>query len=86
MSSTWREKLKETSARMDEAFHDLKIAIEEGELDRIFDDGFGGSEGAPFTAWGPKYVYFPLTYDGSESVGVAPRNPCDIELRHQGGE
>jgi hypothetical protein len=30
-----------------------------------------------FTAWGAKYVYFPMEYDGDYWVGSAPRDPCD---------
>lgn len=51
-----------------------------------FNDGFGGSEGAPFTAWSEKYVYFPVVYDGAEWVGRVPRHPCDEATNHVGGE
>ena len=62
----------------------LIIAIDNGELDREFDSGYGGAEGAPFTAWSENYVYFPLEYDGAEWVGYAPRHPSDTKLNHQG--
>jgi hypothetical protein len=39
-----------------------------------------------FTVWGPKYVYFPLTYDGGRWIGYAPRFPDDREKTYtQGG-
>ncbi len=50
-----------------------------------FDPGWGGTEGEPFTAWGRDRVYFPLSYDGSEWIGSAPRNPSFEKLSHQGG-
>lgn len=84
--TTWKNELTAIAASNKEAFEDLIISIAEGELDREFDNGYGGSRGAPFTAWGPNHVYFPIVYDGAEWVGSAPRNPCDIKLAHQGGE
>ena len=41
--------------------------------------------GPVFTAWGDKYVFFPLFYDGQLWVGWAPRNPCDEVMAAQGG-
>jgi len=62
------------------------VEIDSPEMAQVFDDGFGGAEGCPFTAWGKRYVYFPITYDGSEWVGFAPRNPELRAMLHQGGE
>jgi hypothetical protein len=64
----------------------LTHTLSPSEYAREFNDGYGGSEGMPFTAWTTNYVYFPVVYDGSEWVGSAPRNRCDIETDHQGGE
>lgn len=83
--ATWREMLEEETTRRKEDFESLVFSIGDGELDREFDDGYGEVEGAPFTAWGPKFVYFPVCYDGSESVGSVPRNPCDEKIEHSGG-
>lgn len=69
-----------------DSFEDLAIAIDDGELDRIFDNGLGLIEGSPFTAWSRQWVYFPVVYDGSEWVGCVPRNPCAIQTKHQGDE
>jgi hypothetical protein len=82
---SWKDGLTKACEKNGEKFEDLKIFIADGELERKFDNGFGGEEGAPFTAWGPGYVYFPICYDGAEWVGCAPRNPCEIALKHQGG-
>jgi hypothetical protein len=85
-TNNWYRMLKETMERDGEDFDKRICTLSEKNLRKEFDDGYGGSEGAPFTAWGEKWVYFPIVYDGSEWVGHAPRNPCDIAMSHQGGE
>lgn len=81
MLTTWKKELEE-------ALNGEKLiycTIDEEELNREFDNSYGCENGSYFTAWSEKHVYFPLCYDGSEWVGCAPRNPCDISLKHQGG-
>lgn len=78
--------LKEAFANNKEDYSKMVTTLTEDGLNREFDDGFGGSEGEPFTAWGEKYVYFPVVYDGAEWVGSAPINPCDEKCSHVGGE
>ncbi len=67
---------------------DVLIAntLSEESMDVEFDDGYGGSEGKPFTAWSEKYTYFPAVYDGAEWVARVLRNPCDVATGHIGGE
>lgn len=85
MNTTWRNLIVE-ALHEDDKFKDLlHVEIEDGGLDKVFDSGFGGTEGVPFTAWSKNWVYFPIQYDGAEWVGKAPRNPCPIRLEHQGG-
>lgn len=62
----------------------VHCTLTDKEMHKEFDCGFGGAEGKSFTAWSKDYVYFPLEYDGAESVGRAPRNPCDVATGHQG--
>ena len=81
-TTTWKEEIEEM-ANGDKI---ISCTLTDEELNAEFDDGFGGHEGLPFTAWGEKYVYFPVVYDGSEWVGRAPRNPCDEACDHVGGE
>jgi hypothetical protein len=79
--TTWK-------AQLEEAAGDEKIiacTLTEEELGREFDNGYGGEEGMPFTAWSETRVFFPICYDGSEWVGSAPRNPCNEATPHQGG-
>jgi hypothetical protein len=80
--TTWRIELARVQAG------DTLIAntLTEEEMDKLFDPGFGGSEGPPFTAWSEEYVYFPAVYDGEEWVERVPRNPCDTKTHHVGGE
>lgn len=78
--TTWRQGIKEVT--------DEPILSSVGDLDKPFNDGFGGSEGPDFVAWTEHLVLFPVVYDGSEWVGTAPRNPGEDPqpLEHQGGE
>ena len=55
------------------------------EWSRRFDSGYGLPEGAHFTVWTKRYVYFPVCYDGSEWCGGVPRNVCEVALSHEGG-
>jgi len=89
---TWRELMMEpgwrTPAQYDPDRDGPFVAVSPSEaaLDVRFDGGFGTSEGPEFTAWTATRVYFPVVYDGAESVGSAPRNPCDEVCSHVGGQ
>jgi len=83
---TWKDMLREAFADRKEDFEKMITTLTPEELETDFDSGYGWSEGKAFTAWGEKYVYFPIIYDGAEWVGSAPRNPCDEATDHQGGE
>jgi hypothetical protein len=86
MATTWREQLIDAMKDRGEEWADLEsITLSEEELDRAFYNGFGGTEGAPFTAWTAKTVYFPLCYDGSEWAGSVSRHPDGKPSEHQGG-
>lgn len=81
----WYEMIKDLCVETGDSFENLVCTLSEDEMKMEFDIDYGREEGKPFTAWGEKYVYFPICYDGFEWVGFAPRNPCDIPMRHQGG-
>jgi len=83
--ATWREEITETFEETGDKFEDLEITLTDKQLDCEFDDGYGGTEGMPFTAWSKDFVYFPVCYDGSESVGYVARNPNGKATHHQGG-
>jgi len=83
--TNWRVKLKESFKESGDSFVDMICTLTEEELDVKFYDGYGGIKGEVFTAWGEYFVYFPITYDGMEWVGYAPRHPCAIATNHMGG-
>lgn len=80
----WYNLLKEAMENDGEDFDKRICTLDEAGLRIEFDAWYGPIEGKPFTAWGEKWMYFPLSYDGEEYVGHAPRNPCDIAMEHQG--
>jgi hypothetical protein len=85
--TTWRKLIKDQIEWNDESWKDVvSCTLTEEELDVKFDSGFGGSEGKPFTVWTTKSVYFPVVYDGAESVGCVSRNPDGQPTEHWGGE
>lgn len=79
----WKELLDHKVEELEDKI--IASTLTEEEALVKFSNDYGGVEGIPFTAWGEKYVYFPICYDGAEWVGFAPRNPCDIKMEHQGG-
>lgn len=85
MNTSWFKLLKDKMTENGDDFTNRHCTLSEAELKEEFYGGYGGTNGKPFTAWGEKWVYFPICYDGSEWVGCAPRNPCDIAMDHQGG-
>ena len=80
---TWYELLTLTMDQDGEKFEDMVCTLSEAELRVPFDAGHTATMGKNFTAWGKNWVYFPLDYDNMQWVGHAPRNPCDIAIKHQ---
>ena len=83
--ANWKEMLIKVFKETGDDFEKMETTLTDEELVKEFHDGFGGTEGAHFTSWGEKYVYFPVVYDGVEWVGYTPRNVCDIKTSHWGG-
>ena len=82
----WKEMLSEAMKRRDETFSDIEEnTMTEEEMNREFDTDYGAVEGCPFTVWTKNTVYFPICYDGAESVGMVSRNPDGKATNHQGG-
>jgi len=46
-------------------------------LDYQFDDGFGGADCHPITAWTATRVFFVHEYDGATSIAWVPRHPVE---------
>lgn len=53
-------------------------------LDICFDNRSSVPEGHYFTVWTRNRVYFPVVYNGEETVGSVPRNPCKEATKHIG--
>lgn len=83
--TTWRKEI-EIALKGGDTVEGLTCTLTDEELDTSFDAGFGWSQGKPFTAWGDKYVYFPVVYDGAEWVGSAPRHPNNEATDHLGSQ
>lgn len=81
--TTWNKELA-AAANGDQII--AKAPSDEAIWDEVFDGGYGGSQGKPILAWSKQYVYFPVTYDGSEWIDRAPRNPQPDGQSHTGGE
>ncbi len=97
---TWRDLITEEMSLNDDSWDNVVAAtFSDGELDRRpmamraphsdldkpFNAGaVGVEEGCPFTLWTEQRVYFPLTYDGSESVGSVFRHPSSVPTIHIG--
>jgi hypothetical protein len=83
---SWRQLIGYEMRRHRDSFRDVvSCTLSKDELDVMFDNGFGGTEGKPFTLWTGRRVYFPVCYDGAEMVRSAPRDPCDEPTDHVGG-
>lgn len=75
-NTTWRIGITASLTRNGETWADVECCtLDDAGLDYVFDDGFGGAGGPPFTVWTKMHVYFPACYDGSEWVASVERNP-----------
>lgn len=82
--TTWREMIEYVAEHLGEDVSTLQVAPNDDAIDVIFDNGHGSIEGPKFLAWTTNYVYFPVDYDGFETVGSAPRNPVKDGQEHVG--
>lgn len=86
MMTNWKNELEFTMKINNETLADLiSNTMTDEEMLKMFDADYGSPEGIPFTDWSRKYVYFPLCYDGSESVGFVSRKPDGKPTDHWGG-
>ncbi len=86
MTTTWRELIsQEMLRRSDDWSCVVDCTLTKNELDQKFDNGFGLTEGKPFTLWTTYYVYFPVNYDGAEWCASVSRNPDGQPTDHVGG-
>lgn len=82
---TWHDLISEAMECRGEDWGDVVAhTFTDGQQHVRFDSSWGSPEGCPFTVWTQKWVYFPVCYDGEESVSSAPRDPCDHKCGHVG--
>lgn len=82
----WKELIEEAMSEKGEGWSDVvSIAPLDLDLHAEFYDGYGSADGAPFTVWTEKRVYFPACYDGSEWCASVSRNPDGEPTHHVGG-
>jgi hypothetical protein len=82
----WKEMIEQAMAEKGESWGDVvSIAPLDLDLHKEFYNGYGGTEGRPFTLWTTNRVYFPAQYDGSEWVESVARNPDGEPTDHVGG-
>ena len=85
--TNWATKLAGEMAKHGESLDSIVAnTMSVAEMETMFCDGFGSSEGCPFTVWTRLSVYFPVVYDGAEYVGRVARHPDGKPTKHQGGE
>ncbi len=84
--TNWKSLLISEMQDQKETLDDIESnTMTQKEMNKKFDNGYGGTSGIPFTVWTANTVYFPICYDGAEWVGSVSRNPDGIPTDHQGG-
>ncbi len=73
--TTWRAQLESAMREAGDAGPVIAYAPAESAFDVAFDGGYGAACGPDVLAWTDSRVYFPVDYDGAESIGSAPRHP-----------
>lgn len=84
--TTWRDCFEDERNFAGDTSPVVAVAPDEAVLDVRFDGGYGSAKGPDVLIWTEERVYFPVTYDGAESLGSAPRNPTSEGQPHVGGE
>lgn len=85
MTTTWRELLKADMERRDDPGPIVHYAPSEAAFDDPVEEGFSSDQGPRVLAWSECFVYFPCTYDGTNDMYSAPRNPTEKGQRRVGG-
>lgn len=84
MSITWRDELQGEMASNQDQGPVIAFAPDESSFDVKIENR--DSESPHVLAWTEMFVYFPVTCDGAEWLGSAPRNPTPYGQTHVGGE
>ena len=88
MKNTWKVLIGLEMARHGESWEDVEAnTMTEEEMNKVFDFySHGGTKGCSFTVWTRARVYFPVSYDGAESVGSVSRHPDGKPTPHLSGD
>lgn len=87
MDTNWKTLVGVALKKAGEDWSDIVAnTMSDADMEKEFDDGFGGAEGCAFTIWTTKFVYFPCVYDGAEWVERVSRNHDGIPTEHIGGQ
>lgn len=83
---SWREMIAIEMEEKKESWKDVEeCTLSDDELNFKFDNGYGGTEGIPFTIWTKNRVYFPVCYDGAEWCTSVSRVVDGEPTNHVGG-
>ncbi|MFC3151807.1 hypothetical protein ACFOEK_12275 [Litoribrevibacter euphylliae] len=80
--ANWRQMINQEAAKHGDSLDGFVCTLPNEELWVNFDDSYGGDNGKPFVAWSNGRVYFPVNYDGLDTVESVPRHPCETVPRH----
>jgi hypothetical protein len=84
--ATWKDYLESAFVLDGDSWANVESStLSESELNREFDSDYSSTEGAPFTVWTARRVYFPVQYDGAEWVASVARHPDGKPTNHVGG-
>jgi hypothetical protein len=84
--ATWKKLIEEAFEDSGDTWADvISNTMSEEQMLVEFYNGFGGTNGIPFTIWTERFVYFPAQYDGAEWVEWVSRNPNGNATYHIGG-
>lgn len=82
---TWRDMIVAAITKNGEGWRDVEAStLTNAELDREIKGELCGPQGAPFTLWTRKRVYFPVQFDGAEWVASVSRHPDGKKTEHIG--
>lgn len=84
-TTTWRNLITMEMKDQNEDWGDVIDSVFDGDMDTLFDEGYGIAEGCAFTLWTHHRVYFPVVCDGAEWVGSVTRHPDNEPTPHVGG-
>lgn len=85
--ANWKTRLDKALQKNGETWADVEHnTMSDADMAKEFDADYGPINGCAFTVWTTRSVYFPLSYDGLESVGRVSRHPDGKPTAHLTGD